>query len=394
MLSKKILFIDDGPGESSPEGRALAGAGHEVIRSRPGPTAVELAVRTVPDLIILDYKYGDQVSAYLCTLLTGKMALRGIPIILLSTKGGGLGDLRRDPKTFAAILPRPCPEKDLLDAVGRAAGGAGALPDPAGGAGEAGPGPEKAPDLVARGDIIGFPDLLQALWNGKVTGALDVSGPGNRIEVHLHEGLICFLNPRAIHLPYQEDQLCFSHLSFSMKSVEEKLRRSEGPGDSILFHMVREGWTSEAEMPEFMRAIGQEVLRECLFDPAACRFEFRRLERLESRFLAYDRLPVQTFLLRLSSHLDEWRFARMEIEEGLRFVAEPRAGEADLLERSDDQVVLLGVVEGPRTIAEVAAACRLSPFQAWSCLDRLREAGLVRKCRGRPGSVHPADASS
>jgi len=133
------------------------------------------------------------------------------------------------------------------------------------------------------------------------------------------------------------------------------------------------------------------ILWECLLDPESCWFEFLPMEALDRRFLDHSvDLPAQRFLLKLLSHLDEWKTVHQETEDGkVRYVAEPTATEADLMSRSDDQITLLALLNGPCNLGELSPICQLSPFQTWRCIRRLQETGLVRKVEGAPVPTLP-----
>ena len=232
------------------------------------------------------------------------------------------------------------------------------------------------------GRYFGLSDVLQCLSASKQTGLLVVEGAGsNQVEVSLLDGMICFLNPRRIHLRHCQENVCMPRFSFPTVYVEEVLKRGAGVDDSLLFHILQDGKVQSEQFRDLMISLGLEVLQECIFDQETSWFEFRPQNKLGSRYLERNaRLPGQKLLIKLSARLDEWKAIPEEAEvRKVRFQADLHAGSAGLLEASDDQATLLAVQEAPRTIAELSSLTQLSPIQVWQSLDRLQKAGLVRR---------------
>jgi FixJ family two-component response regulator len=247
------------------------------------------------------------------------------------------------------------------------------------------------------GKYFGLSDVVQCLSTSRQTGLLVVQGAGsNQVEVSLLDGVICFLNPRQIHLRHCQENVCLPRFSFPTVYVEEVLKRGAAPDDSLLFHILQDGKVQSEQFRDLMISLGLEVLQECIFDQETSWFEFRPQKKLGGRFLEHNaKLPGQKLLIKLSARLDEWKAVPEEAEvRKVRFLADPHASSAGLLEASDDQAMLIAVQEAPRTIAELSSLTQLSPIQVWRSLDRLQKAGLVRKLEDQQKSSVHSEASA
>jgi hypothetical protein len=458
---KTVLMIEGRSGEATPEEDALSAAGYRIFRSRPGAKAVQAALdKGSPDLVILDYLYGDKVSEYLFHHIAGMEGIQGRPIILLSSRPGSVLAIERDLPSAAAVLERRCPVEELVSAVDRvlapepadvspiapagsaeeealsmvrgcetafadgadpflaeaarsiagwlgerirpvacepaAAGGvlslarrvldAGAIKDLARRIQEI-LGERRRPGIVAIAGLLGLPDLIECLSHGRVTGIVTVRGGGNRVEIGIRDGSIRFLNPREIQLESWGDTISVDRFTFPASAIRAALAESDSTDDSLFLRLIDTARIQSYEIRGFMISLGIEVLRECVLDPNAVWLKFEPVDKLPERLLGIGmEIPSQKLILRLSSHLDEWRALQAEVRDPLvRYGCEPGKSAPDVLPSSDDQVVLLAVEEAPRTISELAPICQLSPFQVWRSLKHLQDAGLIRKIE-RPSS--------
>jgi DNA-binding response OmpR family regulator len=89
MIRKKILLADDSNTALMMERTLLAKNAYEVIVARDGREAVRQAVEESPDLIILDVVMPRMDGFEACREIRRLDATRTIPVIMVTTRGGG-----------------------------------------------------------------------------------------------------------------------------------------------------------------------------------------------------------------------------------------------------------------------------------------------------------------
>lgn len=83
----KILVADDEPDNQTFLILALEHFGHEVISAEDGEEAVDLALREVPDLILMDVRMPVLDGYEACRRMRAAPSLGDVPVILLSVRG-------------------------------------------------------------------------------------------------------------------------------------------------------------------------------------------------------------------------------------------------------------------------------------------------------------------
>lgn len=81
-----ILIVDHSPADLQTLNAALKDP-HEVLFARDGKTALDIAAKQSPDLILLAAGLPEMDGLAVCKALKGKTATRGIPVILLTAPG-------------------------------------------------------------------------------------------------------------------------------------------------------------------------------------------------------------------------------------------------------------------------------------------------------------------
>jgi DNA-binding response OmpR family regulator len=85
-MSKKILLVDDDPGQHVIIVPILSKAGYGAVSAKTGEQAVHLALAERPDLIILDVIMPGIKGRELCRKLKAYDVLRDTPVIFLTAK--------------------------------------------------------------------------------------------------------------------------------------------------------------------------------------------------------------------------------------------------------------------------------------------------------------------
>ncbi len=123
--SRTILLIEDDAGIRESVAECLASEGYEVVTAANGEEGLELlraAVRT-PDLVVLDLVMPVMNGTQFLAALHADGRLRDVPVVLMTAAmpSGGMSI-----PEATAYLSKPFELDELLDAVARHSGPAGA----------------------------------------------------------------------------------------------------------------------------------------------------------------------------------------------------------------------------------------------------------------------------
>ncbi|MDP2182022.1 MAG: response regulator [Actinomycetota bacterium] len=79
-----ILIVDDNPGHLALLSDVLQAEGHTTQAAESGEQAIELALSTTPDLILMDIQIGDMGGVEALSVLRQNPATRAVPIIAVT----------------------------------------------------------------------------------------------------------------------------------------------------------------------------------------------------------------------------------------------------------------------------------------------------------------------
>ena len=82
-----ILVVDDTATNLQVLVRTLQGTGHRILAAKDGPTALEIARRTQPDLMLLDVMMPGMDGFEVCKVLKADPAIKNTVVIFLSARG-------------------------------------------------------------------------------------------------------------------------------------------------------------------------------------------------------------------------------------------------------------------------------------------------------------------
>src|SRR5687767_11750031 len=86
MSAEKILIVDDIPANLAVLSGALEPKGYEILAASDGATALKLAVKARPDLILLDVMMPEVNGLETCRRLKADEATRNIPVIFITAR--------------------------------------------------------------------------------------------------------------------------------------------------------------------------------------------------------------------------------------------------------------------------------------------------------------------
>jgi two-component system cell cycle response regulator len=117
MSPKKILIADDSRTFRQVEEELLKRKGHTLLQAENGAQAVQVAVREMPDLILLDLQMPVMDGAKALALLRTNEKTSSIPVIMVTT----IGEETQRGQLLAAgadrVLVKPINGPDFLGAI-------------------------------------------------------------------------------------------------------------------------------------------------------------------------------------------------------------------------------------------------------------------------------------
>lgn len=114
--AKKILIIDDDPGIMSLLSYCLKQSGYGVFGCRSGLEAPELALRVMPDLVLIDAELSGTSGVEAAQTLKSDDKLRHIPVILMSSGREKIGE-KTEARCADAYLAKPFRFDDVCGMV-------------------------------------------------------------------------------------------------------------------------------------------------------------------------------------------------------------------------------------------------------------------------------------
>jgi twitching motility two-component system response regulator PilH len=87
MTIRKVLIVDDSDTDLKNLAQIVSGAGYQVVTAKTGKEAVAKAKSEHPDAILLDVIMPDMNGFQACRSLTSDAETKGIPVVLVSSKG-------------------------------------------------------------------------------------------------------------------------------------------------------------------------------------------------------------------------------------------------------------------------------------------------------------------
>ena len=117
MAAKKILIADDSRTFRAVEEELLKRKGYTLLLAENGAQAVQIAVREVPDVILMDLQMPVMDGAKALAVLQSNEKTAGVPVVMVTTVSE---DSQRDQLLAAGakrVLFKPISGPDLLGAI-------------------------------------------------------------------------------------------------------------------------------------------------------------------------------------------------------------------------------------------------------------------------------------
>lgn len=120
-MKPKVLIVDDDPLIHVLYKGHLERAGYELLGAKDGAEALQVAAKSLPDVIVMDIMMRGMDGLSALRALKKADATRNIPVIIITANLGALIETRRETENSGAsgFLPKPFSPSQLLAEVQR-----------------------------------------------------------------------------------------------------------------------------------------------------------------------------------------------------------------------------------------------------------------------------------
>lgn len=116
---KIILLVDDEPEFVEMVQMRLEANGYQVLSAHTGAEAITQAVKSVPDLILLDWMMPGMDGREILRHLRVTPGVEHIPVVMLTARGESRAIFKAQESGATDYLIKPCDSTELLDMVKR-----------------------------------------------------------------------------------------------------------------------------------------------------------------------------------------------------------------------------------------------------------------------------------
>jgi len=119
----RILIVDDSPAQMYAIRQIIEVDGHEVLSADSGKSGLETAIKTRPDVILMDIVMPDMNGYQVTRKLRSDETTKAIPVIFVSTKDNEFDRKWGMRQGAVAYITKPVNSKELRFAVKNALAG-------------------------------------------------------------------------------------------------------------------------------------------------------------------------------------------------------------------------------------------------------------------------------
>jgi hypothetical protein len=228
--------------------------------------------------------------------------------------------------------------------------------------------------------LVPLGEVLQMLRLQRQTGTLVVQRKVSEVALAFHLGNIDLALARGVSSEFLLGRYLVADDKLTREQLEEFLRATTDDSGWLGERLVRSGRITREDLERALMRQTSEIIYEMLRWPdGTYRFEFG-VVLPEAKNAALG-IPVESLVLEGFRRVDEWRLIEQEITSFDDVLA--RDGSAvdavgiDRLAR--EEIVVLELVDGMRTVRDVVHASKMSSFDACRIMYRLLRSKLVRR---------------
>ncbi|HUV86233.1 MAG TPA: DUF4388 domain-containing protein [bacterium] len=232
--------------------------------------------------------------------------------------------------------------------------------------------------MALKGDLetINLPDILQLLSSARKTGALSIRRGAEEKRLYFREGMLVYASSTDEREKLGSVLVREGHID---QDTVEGMRASQNKsGRPFGLCLLEHGKLPHEKLVAGLKTQGRMIITN-LFSWWGGEFEFLEGEQAwpEEISIGFD---VQAILMDAAAAVDEWnRIKEMlpDLDVVLEVVPAPARGKEEV-KFDAEQWHVLSLVNGRRSVVDVAAVSNLSDIETCSVACRLLEGGLVR----------------
>ena len=114
MTIRTVLCVDDSATDLKNLEQIVSGAGYTVITAKSGKEAVEKTKSEHPDAVLLDVIMPEMNGFQACRAITSDPSTKGIPVILVSSKGEKTDKVWGEEQGARGYITKPYTSEQLL----------------------------------------------------------------------------------------------------------------------------------------------------------------------------------------------------------------------------------------------------------------------------------------
>ncbi len=229
---------------------------------------------------------------------------------------------------------------------------------------------------VLSGDLraIPLPDILLMLNNNCKTGVLRCAQPGASKSVEWENGEIVFARSS---MPADRLGAYLVSRGKITPAQEQEAARALGAQERLGKALIRLGALNPADLWTAVRGQVVEIVYS-LFHWKEGTFDFREGPPSQEKIAL--NTSVMNVIMEATRRLDEWSRFKEKIQNDRVILSPVKSLEevARSVDLSDFERVVLGLVDGRRTVREIVALSGRSEFDSWQALYALLSAGAIR----------------
>jgi hypothetical protein len=242
------------------------------------------------------------------------------------------------------------------------------------------------PRLAVAGDLAGFPigDFLAFVHQARLSGVLTVSADGAERSITFKDGEV-----RSARSTSPGERLGEVAVRLGL-ATEAQLARAAASGRAVERALAEEGGLAANDVWKCLHEQLSVVFHGILLSPAGT---FVLVDEDPAEALGTPlSVSTQSLLMDGMRRIDELSLFRARIPGPQAFLRRKEPARPVTLRPTEHE--LLALVDGRRTVAEIATGAHLSEFDATKMLYHLAEAGYVEAVRDPRASAAPAERSA
>jgi len=241
-----------------------------------------------------------------------------------------------------------------------------------------------------RGELkkIRFPDLLQLLSSCENTGTLVVQNNHEQKSLSIREGKICFASCMD-----KDKKNKLGYLLYKLGKITKSERRralvlcAQNPSKRLGQALIEIGAIDREGLQETLRIQAEEIVYSLMAFPEG-RFEFVNEAPPVDPNEALS-LDVMNLVMEGARREDEWENMRAVLPslEVILDFATDGAVPVDGAQLTEDQGLILGLIDGEHTVSEICARTPLVDFEVCNFLCRMIRQGVLQAVEVLPDGV-------